>query len=342
MPVTMRDVAARAGVSIKTVSRVINNQPEILDGTRQRVQAVIDELGYRPNAVARSLVSGRSHSIAIIVPDITGPFSPEFVFGVDNTARAEGYSVFLASTRGDPEEEVEQIERLAAKQVDGFILYGTRLPAEQLRILSTHHRMSIVASRKIPEVALIRLRSYEGLQEITTHLIRLGHRAIGHVGWSAGEDRERVDGYRAALMATGIEVDPRWIVLSSQRSVEAGHLSAHKLLQQAPEITAITCFNDAHALGVMQACEELGRRIPQDLALVGFDDTPFATLVKPKLTTMRVLSVELGQMAMQQLLRVMAADKPYHEHLEVGATLVIRESCGAQNATAPIGINSSL
>lgn len=335
MPVTMRDVAARAGVSIKTVSRVINNQPELLDGTRQRVQAVIDELGYRPNAVARSLVSGRSHSIAIIIPNITGPFSPEFVLGVDNAARSEGYSVFLATTRGDADEEREQIERLAAKQVDGFVLYGTRLPAEQLRTLSTRHRMSIVSSRQISGVALIRLHSYEGLQEITTHLIRLGHRAIGHVGWSAGEDTERVDGYRAALAAAGIDVAPRWIVLSSQRGMEDGHLAALQLLQQAPEITAITCFNDAYALGVLQACEELGRRVPQDLALVGFDDVPLATLVKPKLTTMRILSVEMGEMAMQQLLRVMSADKPYAENLGVAATLVIRESCGAQNAATP-------
>lgn len=329
MPSTMRDVAERAGVSIKTVSRVVNNQAEISDLTRQRVLAVIDELDYRPNAVARSLVSGRSLSIGVIIPHITDPFFPEFVLGVEKAAHEQGYSVFLANTQEDPQQEMAQVELLTSKQVDGFILYGSRLSSAQLHVLSGRHCISIVSSRRLPGTAVIRVRSRDGLQQITAHLIRLGHQAIGHVGWCMDEDTERVDGYRAALDAAGIHVDERWIVLAPHQGIEGARVATHRLLQQAPQVTAITCYNDVKALGVLQACAELGRRVPQDMAVVGFDDIPVATLIKPQLTTMRIPCLELGEMAMQQLLRVIAAGGHFHEHLEVDSTLVIRESCGA-------------
>ncbi|HEY65796.1 MAG TPA: LacI family transcriptional regulator [Caldilineae bacterium] len=330
MPVTMRDVARRAGVSIKTVSRVVNNQGEISEATRQRVLKAIEELGYRPNALARGLVSGKTLTVALIIPQITDPFFPEVVLGVESVARKHGYSVFLCNTNEDPQQELAYVEVLASKQVDGIILCGSRLNADQLSKVASLHRVSILTSRKPRSAAVVSIPGEAGLYEITSHLIRLGHKKIGHIGWWTEDESERLDGYRRALREHGIEGNERWVMRLPQVSIENAHRAARQLLERASEITAISCYNDLVAIGVLQACKELGRRVPVDLAVVGFDDIPLASLVTPALTTMRVPRYELGRMVMELLLRVIEADGDYEERLYVQPQLVIRESCGAQ------------
>jgi len=330
----MRDVARKAGVSIKTVSRVVNDQGEISEATRQRVLTAIEELGYRPNVVARSLVSGETLSVALIIPQITDPFFPEVVLGVESVARQRGYSVFLCNTNEDPQQELEYVDVLASKQVDGFILCGSRLNAEQLSQVAARHRVSILTSRKPRSAAVISIPGEAGLCEITSHLVRLGHRAIGHVGWRVADESERLDGYCRALQEHGIEVDERRIVCMPRVSIENGRQAAKQLLEQAPEITAISCYNDLTAIGVLQACAELGRKVPDDVAVVGFDDIPLASLVTPALTTMRVPRYRLGEMVMELLLKVIAANGAYEERLYVQPELIVRESCGARARVA--------
>ncbi len=329
MSVTMEDVARKAGVSIKTVSRVVNGQGEISDATRQRVLAVIEELSYRPNILARGLVSGRTLSIALIIPQITDPFFPDVVLGVESVARRHGYHVFLCNTNEDPQQELDNVETLAAKQVDGFILCGSRLNAEQLSEVASRHAVSILTSRKPRSAAVVSIPGEAGLCEMTSHLIRLGHKAVGHVGWGMADEDERTDGYRRALRENGIKGDGRWVVYMPRVGIETGRQAAWQLLEQAPEITAVSCYNDLTAIGVLQACAEMGRRVPQDVAVVGFDDIPLASLVKPALTTMHVPRYQLGEMVTELLLRVMAAEDDYEERLYVKPQLVIRESCGA-------------
>jgi LacI family transcriptional regulator len=326
----MRDVAREAGVSIRTVSRVVNNLGEISEDTRQRVLAVIKELGYRPNAVARGLVSGKTSSVAVIIPQITDPFYPEFVHGVEGVAHQEGYGVFLCNSNGDPQQELNYMEELGSRRVDGVILCGSRLDAERLTQVAAHHRVAVVTSRHPQAAATVSIPGRQGLHEITSHLINLGHWAIGHVGRRAPDECERVDGYMEALSDAGIGIDERRISYAGREGIEAGRLAAWLLFERAPELTAVTTYNDLLAIGTLQVCAELGRRVPDDVAVVGFDDLCLAALVTPALTTMRVPRYRLGEMAMALLQKVMASEGTYEEHLSVGLQLVVRDSCGAK------------
>lgn len=332
MTVTLRDVALKAGVSIKTVSRVINNQGEISEATRQHVQAAVDELGYRPNALARGLISGKTLSVGLIIPQISDPFFPEVVQGVESVARRQGYSVFLCNTDEDPQQELEYVDVLASKQVDGIILCGSRLNAEQLSYVAARQRVAILTSRKPSGAAIISIPGEAGLFAMTTYLLSRGHRAVGHIGWRASDEMERAEGYGRAMHEHGLVCDERWMVFMPSVSVEAGRAAARQLLAQAPEITAITCYNDLAAVGALQACAEMGRRVPHDVAVVGFDDIPLASLVTPALTTMRVPRHQLGELVMELLLRVIAAKGAHEEHLYIQPDLIVRESCGAKNA----------
>jgi len=328
MGATMRDVAQRAGVSIKTVSRVVNGQGEISEATRKRVLDAIRDLDFRPNVLARGLVSGKTLSVGLIIPQITDPFFPEVVLGVESVARAQHYNVFLCNTNDDPQQELDYVDALAAKQVDGIILCGSRLSEEDLGRVAAQHPVSMLTSRRPRSAAVVSIRGEEGMSAATAHLIRLGHRAIGHIGWPPQGLNERAEGYRRALRQHGLPFEERWLVFVPRSSVEAGRFAARRLLAQAPEITAITCYNDLVAIGALQACAELGRRVPDDVAVTGFDDVPMSSLVTPALTTMRVPRYDLGRMVMELLLRVIASGGRHEEHLYVQPELVVRQTCG--------------
>ena len=335
MPVTLQDVALKAGVSIKTVSRVINNQGEISEATRQHVLVIINELSYRPNMLARSLLSGKSSTIAVIIPQITDPFFPEVIHGVEDVARQHGYNVFLCNTNDDPRQELYYLDVLAGKQVDGIILCGSRLSVEQLTEVGKKHRIAILTSREPRATAVIKIAGEAGLYEITSYLLTLGHQRIAHIGWQIKDEPDRLSGYRNALLEHGLVPDDRWIKLVDHVSIESGYAAAQQLLEQAPEITAITCYNDLMAVGALQACKALKIRVPEDIAIVGFDDISLAALVTPSLTTMHVPRYRLGQMTLELLLRVIAADGALEEHLSVEPHLVIRDSCGASTGIGP-------
>jgi LacI family transcriptional regulator len=335
MAVTMRDVARQAGVSINTVSRVVNDYGEVSDATRLRVLAAIEELGFRPNALARSLVSGKTQSVALIIPQITDPFFPEVVLGVESVARRQGYSVLLCNTNDDPQQEIDYINMLAAKQVDGVILCGSRLNEEQLSWAAAHQRIAAVTSRHPHGASVIALRGDKGLCTITSHVIELGHRRIGHVGSSIGSGSERTAGYREALLSHDMPIDEFAIAIVHRATIDTGRAAARELLQRRPDLTAVTCFNDLIAIGVMLACADLGRRVPDDVSVAGFDDIDLASLVTPALTTMRIPRFNLGQMAMELMLRVIADQGIHEESLSVDPELVLRQSCNAPRPHRP-------
>lgn len=329
MAVTMRDVAQKAGVSIKTVSRVVNNQGEITDETRRRVQTVIDELGYRPNTLARGLVSGKTLSVGMVISQITDPFFPEIVLGVESVARQHGYTVFLCNASGDTEQELKYIDILEGKQADGVILCGSGLDKEQLTRVGARRCIAVLTTHAPQGTAIVTIAEETAYQEIVSLLIRAGHRAIGHIPVSTkSSEHWRMRGYRQALDAHAIPLDERWICASGSIAVEAGRQAARQLLKQASEITAIACFNDLIAVGALQACAELGRRVPQDIAVTGFDDIELASLVTPKLTTVHVPRYRLGKELMQGLLRLIETDRADVRHTMIDLDLVVRESCG--------------
>lgn len=340
MSATLRDVAREAGVSIRTVSRVVNNKDEIADETRQRVLDVIQRLGYRPNTLARSLVSGKTRSLAIVIPQITDPFYPEFVQGVESVARAQDYHVFLCNTDEDPSQELKILEALASKQVEGVILCGTRMSHEQLYQANRLHKLVMVTSRPPAGLTAVNVQEELGVVTLTTHLIELGHRAIGHIPRLQNGVSARLDGYRQAMQQHGLPTPSAYVEPVIHSTIEEGRAATLRLLDRVPQLTAITCYNDLVAIGALQACAARGSNVPQDISVVGFDDILLASLIDPPLTTMHVSRFELGHIATERLLCMLheqdssgQTQEPYHN--ELPTELIVRATaCAPQTISA--------
>jgi len=328
----MSDVARQARVSLMTVSRVINNKGDVSNETRQRVLEIISSLGYRPSAIARSLATKETSTIGLVVPDVSNAFFAEVTQGVERLAYSKGYHVFLCNTEEDPQRELAVIQSLEEKRVDGLILCSSRLEEEKL--------IDIMAN--LPAVVLINRRLHQTVDEIfdsvtldderggrlaTTHLIQRGHRCIGFLAGPlasySGAGRRK--GYLAALQEAGISLVDGWMK-HCQPSVEGGYEATRQLLGTYPQLTALFCFNDLVAVGALQACDELKRRVPEDLAIVGHDDIPVAALVSPALTTCRVPRYELGARAVNALLERLRDCPGNCNQSILQPELVIRES----------------
>jgi LacI family transcriptional regulator len=326
---TQADVARLAGVTQATVSFVLNGSAAISvpAETRQRILNAVEALGYRPNALARGLVSGNSSLIAVTVPGVSDFFS-DVVHGIEDVARQRGYSVIISTTNDDPAQELANLDVFSSRQVDGTIICGSRLEAADLNRVAKEHRLALLTSKTPVAAGIVKIPGEAGLHQITSHLIALGHQAIGHIGWQPAGENEREPGYQRALREHGITPDPRWTTVAIQATPEQGAHALEDLLARDPRLTAITCYSDMLAVGAIMAAKRLNLRVPEDLAIVGFDDIPLAALMSPALTTIRVPRYRTGQMLMESLLRVMDAKGEYDEIQEVELELIVRESCG--------------
>jgi LacI family transcriptional regulator len=330
--VTMSDVAHQAGVSLMTVSRVINNKGDVSSETRQRILEIIANLGYRPSAIARSLATKETCTIGLVIPDVTNPFFADITRGVEHLAYSEGYHVFLCNTEEDPLRELTVIQSLEEKRVDGLILCSSRLEEEKLADVLTNLPAVVLINRRLNQtgedtVDSVSLDDEQGGWLATQHLIQRGHQRIGllagPVASYSGVGRRK--GYLAALQEAGISHEVGWLS-NCQPSVEGGYEATYAMLAKYPQISALFCFNDLVAVGALQACEELERRIPEEFAIVGHDDIPLAALVSPALTTCRVPRYELGAKAVNALLERFK-DRPGGCHQSVlQPELIIRES----------------
>jgi LacI family transcriptional regulator len=303
--VTISDVAREAGVSMMTVSRVINDKGEISPATRQHVLEVIEQLGYRPSSIARGLATQRTGTLGLVVPDIANPFFSEVARGAEDRASAGGYNIFVCNTDESPQHELAILEALEEKRVDGLVLCSSRLPDESLCAALEHHPAAVLVNRRPASASagVILLADELGARVATEHLLQAGHRAVGLLTGplTSYSGQQRAKGYRAALTAAGLACNPAWVRPCSSQ-VEGGREAVLTLLAECPEVTALFCYNDLVAVGALLACAEVGRRVPEDLAVAGFDDIPMAALVTPALTTCRVPRHELGEQAMQLLL----------------------------------------
>lgn len=329
MPAKLRDVAQRAGVSIKTVSRVVNNQGEISEATRQRVLAAIAELRYRPSKVARALVTQRTDTIGLVLSDITNPFFPQVARGVLDVAEPRGYNVFLCNSDGDLQRETRILESLLDHGVDGIIIFPTFELEPALRRLAGPERPVVVVNRSydLPHVSVVMIQTCRGAQLAVEHLIARGHTAIAMLAGQTSEVPRlaRVRGYREALLAHDLPVREEWIVAGPPVQ-KRGKESTLALLSRYPQITAIFAYNDLLAIGAIEACRELGRRVPEDCAIVGFDDIPLAGAVNPALTTVRVDKYDLGRQCMNLLFEMLAQPDRTFEPRWVDVELVVRAS----------------
>jgi LacI family transcriptional regulator len=307
--VTIEDVARAAGVSRQTVSRAINDMGEISPQTRARVLRIAEEMGYRPSGIARGLATRRTRTLGLVVPDVANPFFSDVARGAEHVAYTAGYNVFLCNTDEDPQRELAVLQSLEEKRVDGVVLCSSRLDSNALHKVLARHSAVVLVNRRLEPldgengVGTVMLDDVAGGRIVAQHLLDSGHRAVGFLAGppASRSGRSRAEGYRAALANAGLAYNPEWAAFCPA-DVEGGHRAAKDLLAEHPELSALFCYNDLVAVGALHACANLGRQIPDDLAVAGFDDILLAALVTPPLTTCRVPRYELGGQAMRLLL----------------------------------------
>ena len=308
VPVTIRDVARAADVSPATVSRTFV-RPEKVDAvTRERVLSAAARLDYRPNRAAQSLITGLTGNIGIVVPDLTNPFFPSVVRGIQSRAEELGYPVLLVDTGEDAARESELVTRLA-RQVDGLVLCAARMPDEDL-VAHRQQRPMVLINREIPGVPAITFDNEGGIAQEVNHLKALGHVRIGYVAGlgTSYSSRVRQRAVTKHLAAAGLaEV----AVGSFAPTFEGGRSAAEKVL--LANVTAVMVYNDVMALGLINQLAQYGVSVPNDLSVVGYDDIEFASMSNPALTTVRIPREEAGSLAMSYLNALMTATGPAPE-----------------------------
>jgi len=329
----MRDVAERAGVSVTTVSHVINETRPVSDELRQRVLSAIEELGYQPNVLARSLRRGKTHTIGVIVPDSVNPFFAEVARGIEDASFEHGYNVILCNSDGDLDKELLYTNVLAEKQVDGILFVAAGVSTENIRALQARRMPLVVVDRKIPGVSVdeVLTDNARGGYLAARHLLDLGHRRIGCITGPSDvtPSAERVTGYRRALEEAGIPVD-KTLIVKGDFQYESGHQATCQLLSTDDPPTAVFACNDLMAIGTISAAVELGRKVPVDLSVVGFDDVRLASFTNPSLTTVVQPKYEMGVLAATMLLeRIRDHNIPPRRQL-LDVSLLVRQS------TAPV------
>lgn len=328
--VTMRDVARQAGVSITTVSHVLNNSRPVSDELRQRVESAMSELGYVPNRAARSLRTQKSYTIAVIIPDITNPFYPAFARGIQDTAEAEGYNLVLYNSDGDPDKEADCLRTARHSHVDGIVGVFFHLRVRDLAPL-LEARLPIVrflprpsATGDLPLDSLY-LDNLAAAHSVVDFLVERGHQHIAIVSGDAGPGDARLQGFQQGMEAHKLPSD---YVIESQDFSETGGLAAvETLLKMQPRPSAVFAANDLLAIGLMQGVQAAGLRVPEDLAIVGFDDIPAARYVSPALTTVSQFQETIGQRAAAMLLEHLASPEPLSGRcVQLPYQLMIRQS----------------
>jgi LacI family transcriptional regulator len=322
------DVALKAKVSIATVSRVVNESDHKVNAaTREKVQAAIRELDYRPNALAKGLLMKKTMTIGIIIPDISNPYYAEIVRGIQDTADRAGYAVMLHNTDGKQERIIRHIYLLREKSVDGVIFSGGIINGyETLSVLKELKERVVVVGRHEVDFPAVMVDNMGGATQAVQHLIDLGHRRIGCL--AGPEDSttaaDRLTGYRNALAQNGMTLDKR-LVRRGAWTPESGYQLARQLLEGNEAPTAVLCANDRMAFGAIKAARELGLNIPKDLAVVGFDNVPLGSYFDPPLTTVEIPMYDIGTAAMQMLIDLLSGEK--FEKLRLFSTkLLVRGS----------------
>lgn len=330
---TIRDVARKAGVSVATVSRVISdNGYPVAPQTRTRVRAAASALDYSPNLIARGLKKRASRIIGLIFPDITNPFYPAVARGAEDVARQHGYTVILCNTDEERSRESLYLDLLRRLWIDGFLFATVGRNTRHLRVLKAHGIPVVMVARdvELPAVDAVFVDSFRGAWLATRHLIGLGHRRIAHVAGppNASSGRERRRGYERAMAEAGLAVREHWVIETHFRA-EEGYRAGQTLLAAPERPSAVFAANDLMAVEVLRAARDAGVRVPEDLAIVGFDDIPLARMVVPALTTVIQPAYQMGALAMERLLRRIAGQDAGPAKVMLDAELVIRSSCGA-------------
>jgi len=326
---TIKEVAAHAGVSSATVSHVLNNTRYVSEPVRELVHNAMLELGYRPNALARSLRSGKTHTLGLILPDSANPFFAEIGRAIETAAFGYGFSVILCNTENDIEKERMYTEVLENKQVDGIIFVASGDHRESLLQIMNNGLPIVVVDRELGqlEVDTVTTDNYSGGMVATQHLLALGHREIACITGPSNinPSAERVTGYRSALLQADISIDET-LIMRGNFNPESGYECAMGLFQRNPRPTAIFSCNDMMSIGVIRAASQLGLRIPQDVSIVSFDNIDLASYTTPPLTTVEQPKREIGAMAIGMILERMKNPELQVRRNVIPTRLIIRGS----------------
>jgi LacI family transcriptional regulator len=337
--VTIRDVARLAEVHPGTVSRALNPDTRGLvnDATAARVLAAADQLGYRPNPLARGLKTSRSFTVGVLIPDLTNPLFPPIVRGIDDRLTADGYTTLLVNTDSDPKRERSSIETMLDRQVDGFIAATARLDVEPLAEAIARGLPVVLANRTFEDgsIASVTVDDRGGSRLAVEHVFGLGHRRVGYLAGpqNVSTGHRRYLGFTSAMADAGLAVPAERVSFARAFTEEAGARACAELLRADPTVTAIITANDRLAIGCYDLLYAQGRSCPQDISIVGFNDMLFIDRLRPPLTTVRVPQREIGYAAADMLLAQFTAEPPPPRELLLEPSLVVRRSTAPPSGT---------
>jgi LacI family transcriptional regulator len=333
MPVRMKDIARELGLSVVTVSKVLRNHPDIAERTRERVLQRVKELDYRPNVLARSLVTGRSYLIGLVVPDLMHPFFAEIAKALSAAVRGEGYSLIISASEEDSELEAREIETLLARRLDALVIASSGLDARTLDQIDRMEQPYILIDRDCPGVTA----NFVGMDDeaagrlATQHLIDQGCRRIAHIrGRNNSTGRRRFEGYRQMLAANGLPYSEDLVVVGSTVEVESqshGAEAMRRLLRERLRPDAVFCFNDPLAIGAMKVILEAGLRIPEDIAIIGCGNLHYDDALSVPLSSIDQKSQMVGEKTAAILLNIFASKaRPEPVRIVLDPALVARTS----------------
>lgn len=328
--ITMKEVAERAGVSITTVSHVINKTRFVSDELAKRVNRAIEELDYRPHQLAQSLRRGRTQTIAVLVSDIVNPFFPQVVRGAEDSAKEHGYSLILCNTDEDPQTESFYVSLMIDRRVDGFIIAPSMAPEASLKLLVKKKIPLVAIDREIDTLSIDEVYSdnINGAYEATKYLISLGHRRIGLImeleGIRSFDDRKA--GWERALKEHGLSATSE-LVQQAGLEIEGAAEAARYLVEGPPQATAIFATNNLMTLGVLRYIKNHNMSCPMDLSVLGFDDPEWAASFNPSITSVAQQSYEMGYKACDLLVARIQGQTSESSTVKLNCELRVRESC---------------
>ncbi|MBD3319708.1 MAG: LacI family DNA-binding transcriptional regulator [Chitinivibrionales bacterium] len=330
MPVTLKDIAEKAGVTAATVSMVINNKPNISEATRKKVLKIARELSYYPNVIARGLATRKSNAIGVIVPNLASSFVVRILQGIKSTNRDIDYTVQLFDTIGQKESESQLFQRLAReRRIDGIILISALVPEEELHVFKDENVPCILVARECDILDSVFVNNMQGARDATSYLIQKGHKSVACVICDKPNvpTQDRLNGYKAALQENGIEYNDSLVYKTDDVAVDNGMQIFDQIRAQAPETTAVFVpAGDMVAIGIIKEAKKQNVIVPDSLAVVGYDDLPAAEVIEPTLTTVRQPKLEMGDYAINMIVDKLEGRESGIKHKELHTKFIVRES----------------
>jgi DNA-binding LacI/PurR family transcriptional regulator len=334
MATTIKDIAKRTGVSHSTVSRALGGNTLISEATTSRIRKAAREMGYQPSAAARSLKTNQTKVIGVIVNSIDDPFFSEILFGIEDAAQSAGYSLFIAASQHDPYREQNIVQTMMEQRTDGVIICSSSFSADKGRQLLANGFPVVVVNYKANENFNFSIYhdDLDGSQQLTRHLIELGHSKIAYLGnaKSGRTSLDRLNGFQNEMQNAGFKIRPEFIYEVEGSEPELGEQGLNHFMNCPERPTAIICFNDMLAIGLLHACRQMGIHVPEDLSVTGFDNITFSAYTTPPLTTLDQPKYSIGNEAAQLLLELLAtkiqSSNTTHKEKILKGKLLIRHS----------------